>query len=112
MSEDEDFYVELHDAQDLRRELLLSSRQVIHSLKKYREYHEVRTKKKELTKELLKSMSEIKNLTISLQSKLPKSKVKIPIQTKKKKTNIPEHHKESAFLDKLSKIEEKLRSLE
>ncbi len=109
--ENSDFFVELHDAPDLRKDLLLSSRQVIHTLKKYREYNELRIKKRQAVSELAKTMSKIKELASSLQSSLPKSKINLP-QKKKKTGEVPEHHKESVFLEKLNKIEARLKSLE
>ncbi|MBI4919424.1 hypothetical protein HY837_05810 [archaeon] len=109
--ENSDFFVELHDSSDLRKDLLLSSKQTIHTLKKYREFAELKIKKKQAVSQLSKTMIKIKELASSLQSSLPKSKVELTV-SKKKIKEVPEHHTESVFLEKLNRIEERLKSLD
>ncbi len=109
-----EFYVEISEATDLRKELLLSSKQLIHSLKKQKEYQSLRVKKKELTKELSNVMNEIKELASSLQERLPKTKTALKSKEKKQKAQSSEEFedKEDHFMKKLSKIEERLQALD
>ncbi|MBI5065834.1 hypothetical protein HZA97_06360 [Candidatus Woesearchaeota archaeon] len=107
----EEFYVEISDANELRKELLLSSKQLIHSLKKQKEYQLLKSQKKELTKELVSTMNKIKELASSLQSHLPKTKITLKTKEKKEKT-LSVEDKEDHFMKKLSKIEERLQALQ
>lgn len=104
----EEFYVEIGDANELRKDLLLSSKQLIHSLKKQKEYQLLKSQKKELIKELAKTMNKISELASSLQGHLPKTKV--TLKTKEKK-ELSVEDKEDHFMKKLSKIEERLQAL-
>lgn len=108
--ENDSYYVEIGEALDVRKDLLLSSKQIVHTLKSFKDYQKTREEKKKTIKELLKSMQEVKKLTITLQSKLPKTHPKLLKKNNKEK--ISENNTEEKFLEKLSNIEKRLQELE
>ena len=70
------YYVGIKDPVEVRRELLMSSRGLIHSLKRYESFKEIRKEKLNYVYELRRVSEEIAVLNQKLRRKLPASKIR------------------------------------
>lgn len=117
--EDELFYVGIRDPIELRKELLLSSKNLIDSLKRYEAYKTIKEDKLRHIIQLKRVFDEILVLNKKLRGKLPRMPVKVPPVTREMREERPRSkavkmqktHME-ALEDELSKIEERLGSLQ
>ena len=105
MAEDNSFYVGLKDPNTVRKEILISSKEIIGLLKKYDHINEIRTKKIEKITELNKVIADIKKLTNTFRSKLPATKLKGE-KAKPEKKNISSAKKKSRIRTKKSTSED------
>ena len=119
--EPEVYYVGIKEPVALRRELLLNSRGLIHSLKKYELFKELRKEKILYVYELRRVMEELSVLQRKLRRALPSSK----LQGLEKKQELPKQKKElvqqeinaektrlELLESELDKIEERLEELQ
>lgn len=114
--EDQLFYVGIHDPVELRKELLMSSKNLIDSLKRYERYKNIKEEKLSYIMELKRVFDELLVVNKKLRGKMPKT-VGTPPPAKKKATGKPKHVKIKRsnidlLEDELAKIEERLESLE
>ena len=82
---EEVYYVGIREPVELRKEMLLSSRSVIQSLKKYELFKELRKEKLSYTYELRRVMEELAVLNKRLRRYLPASKMRAAELTQEKK---------------------------
>ena len=80
--EDELFYVGLRDPVELRKELLLSSKNLIDSLRKYEAYKDIKIEKLRHVLQLKHVFDELLVLNKKLRGKLPRMPVKVPPTTR------------------------------
>ncbi len=112
------FYVGIQDPVELRKELLLSSKNLIDSLKRYESYQSVRSEKLQFVLELKHVFDELLVLNKKLRAKLPKVPVKQPALKrelpKPKKTEMKGASRSKLQLleDELAQVEKRLGSLE
>jgi len=115
-------YIGIPDHLDIRRDLLLCSRDIISSLKAYEAAREDRLKRVELTFELHKVMDEISVLTKKTRLKLPRMPSRISMSTESspkiepqgtavKKGKRAETDKLGILDQEMSRIEAKLKKL-
>ena len=119
--ENELFFVGINDPADLRREILLSTKNAIQFLKKNEELSELRILKVNSIMNYKNDIKEINSLINKLKEKFPKAKVRIKSETRPKeelkiiKQNIIQKKKKSSELEKLelelSDIEKKIGRL-
>lgn len=102
----EPFFVKIDDSIEFRRQLLESSRVILERLKRYEDFFDFISEKKELTFRLKKNLNEINTLVSGLQKELPASR--LSNFEKKPKAN------PKLILEKIkpSKIEELEKDLE
>jgi len=113
--DDQLYYVGITDAADMRRELLTSSKNVLDGLKRYERYKNIRQDKLGYIMELKRVFDELLVLNKKLRGKLPKTVGKPPApktETRKTKKKEAPRSQLSQLEDELSKIEERLSSLE
>lgn len=112
MNEEEEYYVSIREPENLRKNILETSRQVVLSLQRY-EHFKINSKKEEC-EALKRTLREINELISRLKKELPVKKVKsIPPISDKKISAITKTKKpEIASLEKdLAEIEKKLSLL-
>ena len=114
------YYVQVRTPDELRREVLETSKDVVHTLQEYQNVLEVRDKKKKLLEKLKKSMEEIIILQEKLTTVLPEFELPVekPKHTTKKKGKHKKKHSApvqktelDTLNDTLYKIEEELSKL-
>jgi len=116
---DELFYVGIRDPVEIRKELLTSSKNVIDSLRRYERYHELKEMKLQHVMRLKRVFDELLVLNKKLRGKLPKVPIRMPTiengaerSMKAPTRKAPSHTKLDVLEDELSKIEQRLGSLE
>jgi polyhydroxyalkanoate synthesis regulator phasin len=119
--EEELFFVGIRDPIELRKELLTSSKNLIDSLRRYEAYKDIKEEKLQHVMELKHVFDELLVLNKKLRNRLPR----IPIKTPPVMREMPEprqiqkgkpvkltRNKIDVLEEELSKIEERLGSLE
>lgn len=114
------FFVGIKDPIELRKELLTSNKNIIDSLKRYERYKNVRENKTQYIIELKRVFDELLILNKKLRGKLPKIPIKAPQlgetklepKTIKKTVKDLPQNKLDILEAELSKIEERLGSLD
>ncbi len=114
MKKPSSFYVGIPNSEDIRTDLLNSSKSVIGSLKRYGNYKKIREEKLELIKELGTSIKDL-NLSVAkislfLPEEVPEEKPKIGIKINKAMPSKPRRIEE-LFEQKLEEIERRLNRL-
>jgi len=110
MAEEEEYFVNIREPSELRRNLLETSRQVVLSLQKY-EHFKVSKRKEELDI-LKKTLREINELMSRLKKELPSSKSKNLPKIPEKRIVSVSKKPEIASLEKdLAEIEKKLSGI-
>ncbi len=117
MAEEETFYVQIRDPINLRKDILVSSKQVIMTLKKYEEMAELRKHKMEMLALLREKTKEIRMLANQLVNFLPKTKLRaeksLKVQHKEEETAVKEvTHIRKEAVGELDKLESELASIE
>lgn len=113
--EDQLFYVGIPDNVEIRKELLTSSKNLLDGLKRYERYKNIKEQKVAYIVELKRVFDELLVLNRKLRTKLPKTVgTPPPAELKTSKHKKPKAKKShlDALEDELSKIEERLESLE
>lgn len=85
---DEIFYVGIRDPIEIRRSLLESSKDMVHSLQRFERFKEVRKEKLESLHELKKTMSIVKKLMGQLKHALPEASIRVELGKEKRKVNL------------------------
>jgi hypothetical protein len=113
----EEFFVGLHNSLDVRRNILESSRDMIHTLQSYQKISEVREEKFRRVQQFKTVMEELKLLTNKLNKALPKVQIK-EVETRAKETfekkqRAPKVEVSSkSSISDLEKLEEELSKIE
>ena len=94
---------------ELRRDILESSKEIIHVLQTYHELQDVRVKKKKLMENLSSDIKEINLLLNKLKAKFPMQKFKIE---SKRKLSAPVKKEKTAKQTKLDKLESSLEEID
>ena len=114
----EQFFVGIHETRDLRRNILESSREMVHTLQSYEKVQEIREEKLRRIKQFKTVIEELKLLISKLNEAMPKVQVRQPeptrISSSKKRyreKRVTPKRKEKEELD-LKRLEEELSSIE
>lgn len=119
-------FVPVNEPDDVRRELLTCSKDVVSSLRRYEHYREIRKAKLQAFHELMLTWNEVLKLERKLKMALPKTDIRAPPMPKiglpqekpqsKPMAEKPKPHehrtKVQQLEDQLSKIENKLSQLQ
>jgi hypothetical protein len=112
------FYVGINDPNEIRKELLSCSKDILCILKNYDNVNLIRKEKIEKIIELKNVLAEIKRLSSILKDKLPSEKIRVsPVIVKKKakkvvvKKSSPKDKQISRLEDELNEIEERLNKM-
>jgi hypothetical protein len=114
-------FVEIKEPSATRRDILMSSKDVLDALKLYEEYKAVKAEKQNALSQLKRVVDDLLVLNRKLRSKMPKAPIRIPdFTTREREETItgpaPELARPKSKLDvlqeELSKIEERLGALE
>jgi len=113
----EEFFVGLHNSIDVRRNILESSRDMIHTLQSYQKISEIRAEKFKRIEQFKTVMEELKLLTNKLNKALPKVQVKeVEIRAKETFDKKPRLSKADVLskssISDLEKLEEELSKIE
>ena len=113
------FYAAVHEPRDLRRDLLMSQKSILDSLKKYEHVRAIRAEKEMRILELKKMLSALRIVTGQLKSRLPANAIKARVPEMKPAPSAPAKKeaqqrktKLQVLEDELAKIEAKLSSIE
>jgi len=112
---EEAFFVGIKDPVEIRKELLLGSKDIIASLRKYDRFSAFREEKQKYSEQLKRVMDEILVLNKRLRTHLPKTPLKGPAMPKPaaKPVQKPKAKDKLDILEQeLSKVEARLKSLE
>lgn len=91
---DEIFYVGIRDPIEIRRSLLESSKDMVHSLQRFERFKEVRKEKLEELNEVRKTMNVVKKLMSQLKKTLPDApSVRVELGQEKRKVELKKHKK-------------------
>jgi len=82
---EEIFYVGIRDPIEIRRSLLESSKDMVHSLQRFERFKSVRKEKHESIQELKELMGHIKKLVTQLKSVLPENDLRVELGKEKQK---------------------------
>jgi polyhydroxyalkanoate synthesis regulator phasin len=113
-------FVPLNEPDEVRRELLNCSKQVLGTLRRYEHYREIRKAKLDAFSELAKTWADMEKIQRKLKSVLPKTDIKpiamprvnAPMPAVSEKQKIREHKTKIQMLeDQLAKIEDRLGTL-
>ena len=112
----EEYFVGIRDPIEVRKELLLGSKDLITSLKKYDNFTHVREEKQKYIEQLKRIIDELLVLNKRLRTHLPKTPLKGPIEAKKvvkapKRERTPKD-KVELLERELSRVESRLKALE
>ena len=116
---DEQFFVGIHETRDLRRNVLESSREMVHTLQSYEKIIEIREEKLRRTKQFKTVIEELKLLVSKLSQAMPRVQVRQPEPKKmtrssrkrRKERRVVPKKKEEEILE-LKKLEEELSAVE
>ena len=109
--EDDSFYVQIPDPVEFRRNLLLSSKELIELLKHSEKINEIRDEKMKNIAELRMITEEIVLLNNKVKSAMPKAKLKHAPMRKLSRIASPKRKDIALLESELGKIEEKLMDL-
>ncbi|MEM3154495.1 MAG: hypothetical protein QW165_02930 [Candidatus Woesearchaeota archaeon] len=120
--EEELFFVGIRDPIEMRKELLISSKNLIDSLRRYEAYKQLKEEKLQHVLALKRVFDELLVLNRKLRGHLPRIPVKVPALTREEKpAKMPKmmtrmktvtKSKIDVLEEELSKIEERLGHLE
>jgi hypothetical protein len=114
-------FVELPDHSGVRRDVLMSTKDVLDALKRYEEYQRIKSEKMQALAELRRTVSQISTLNRKLKSKLPKTQIRVPEVSTREREELftgpsPQLARPKSKLDslqeELEKIESRLGALE
>ncbi len=114
-------FVELKDPAGLRRDVLMSTKDVLDSLKRFEEYKVIKAAKMQVLFELKRVIDDIAALNRKLRNKLPKASIAVPDITSTREREVftgpsPSAARPKSKLDllqeELQKIESRLGTLE
>jgi septal ring factor EnvC (AmiA/AmiB activator) len=125
-TENDLLFVELKEPSSTRRDILMSTKDVLDVLRRYEEYRAISTAKQEALAELNQVVSSIQSLNRKIKAKMPKAPVSMPkihefVREREEKDESitgpqPEMARPKSKLDilqeELQKIESRLSSLE
>ena len=118
---DEQFFVGIQEPMDLRRNILESSREVIHTLQSYEKVQAIREEKLRRLRQFKTVIEELKYLVSKLSGSLPKvqvrevspdEKIKEPVKVMKAKEQRVIPKKKDVGIVELKKLEEELSAIE
>ena len=120
---DEAFYAGIHEPKEVRRDLLLSQKDIVDCLKRFEHIKNIRTEKDLRLVELRKLLSALKLIAHKLKSMMPAHAIKTKVQREEQHESMPisrpakkeaqqRKTKIQVLEDELAKIEGKLGSLE
>ncbi len=115
----EGFYVGIEDPVELRRNILESSKDIIHNLQRYERLLSIREQKKQAIDRLNKKLAEIRSAVTELKSQFPEIKpepaektlVKKPVTRAKIVKKIKKKTELEKLNEELKEVEEKLGRL-
>jgi hypothetical protein len=114
-SEDELFYVGINEPSEIRKNLLLSSKTILNTLKKYEQIKNLRKQKAEYIIQLSSNMREITTLMNKLKSNLPNAKIRHldikPTKQEPEQKKSEEPKKMVKFASEIEKLERELKKL-
>lgn len=110
--EQQTIFVSVKNPVEIQRELLVSSKRIIETVKEMKNYHKVQEQKAQKFEELSKTLRKISTLSKKLKGTLPTLPgVKIEVEHEHVKEQ-KEHKKNLDFLEEeINRIEKKLREL-
>ncbi len=115
-SEDELFYVGINEPSEIRKNLLLSSKTILTSLKKYEQIKNLRKQKAEYIIQLSSNMREITTLMNKLKSNLPNAKIRHldikPTKQEPEQKKSEEPKKMVKFASEIEKLEREIAMVE
>jgi len=113
--DEEDYYVNIREPADMRRNILETSRQVVLALQKYESFRIKKSRKKDELESLKRTLREINDLIARMKKELPARKIKSlpkPIPERKVVSVQKAKKPEIASLEKdLADIERKLSGI-
>jgi len=124
MKESEVFYVGIQTPAEIRKDILMSAKSTITSLKRYEQFRILRDEKLSQIVQLKKVLDELASLNRKFRSALPKTGVRPEFPAKKeepervirkevaRKPEAPKRTKMDVLEEELAKIESRLSSLE
>ncbi|MBI4145345.1 hypothetical protein HY493_04025 [Candidatus Woesearchaeota archaeon] len=119
MKEGHAFYAAIHEPRELRKDVLLSQKSILDSLKKYEHIRAIRAEKEMRAQELRKMLAAVRLVVNQMKTMLPASAVKSKLPetrqapTPSAKAEARQRKTKLQILeDELAKIEGKLTSLE
>lgn len=114
--EPKQYFVEIEEPTAVRKDILISVKDLLDSLKRYENYVEIQDKKQEAVAKLKKKFSEILVLNRRLRSKLPKEAVSELVREEEETLPMPpigaRQSKLEQLEEELAEIESRLSSLE
>ena len=114
MTEQQFFYVGISSPEDIRRELLQSSKLLINLMRRTEVFNEIKQLKLAYSTELNKTMDELQSIQRKLRSKMPRlpTQPSVEVVHEREQTTEKEEHIKSQIEqleDELARIEERLR---
>lgn len=102
------YYVQIKEPNTIRKDVLVSTKDVLKSLKRYERVLDIREEKQKTVQELKRAFDEILVLNKKLRSTLPKT----PIPAREKEVLEPEHKHVVRAKSKLELLEHELADIE
>ena len=108
------FYASIPSPTEFRKDVLLSQKSVIDSLKKYEHIKTLQTEKEHMIAELKKMLTALKTIANKMKTRLPAQAMKLPHAPKRVPTKevVKRKSKMQVLEAELSKIESKLSTLD
>lgn len=106
------FFVQVTNKAEIRRSILESLRDILHTLEKFNKFKHLREKKLKKIEELRTLVRETNKATLDLKNLLPDAHVKIPSAKKKREKKAPSKLASGASQEPQQKKKSELDSLE
>lgn len=98
------FYVGIRDPIEIRRSLLESSKDVVHSLQRFERFKEVRKDKQDSLQELAKVMFQVKKLAAQLKKALPETDLRVELGKEQQKLKMKKEAAKTPAKQEMPKI--------
>ena len=108
-------FVELPDHSGVRRDVLMSTKDVLDALRRYEEYKRIKSEKLQALSELKQTVNQISTLNRKLRSKLPKTQIRIPEVSTREREELftgPSPASSARPKSKLDSLQEELEKIE
>ncbi|MBW3003060.1 hypothetical protein KY328_00785 [Candidatus Woesearchaeota archaeon] len=100
---DQIFFIGIRDPIEIRRSLLESSKDIVHSLQRFERFKEVRKEKLEALQEVRKTMSHVKKLMADLKKALPETDLRVELGKEEQRRKLKKAAKETKKEVKVAK---------